>query len=235
MDILAIENRIGHRFNRQDLLRRALVHRSYVNEQPDKESRDNERLEFLGDAVLNLVVGHMLMERHPQVREGDLSRMRAGLVNEVRLAGIARELDLGANMLFGRGESISGGPDKASILADALEAVIAAVYLDGGFEAAFGFVADMFEGLIEDSDGIQVSGDAKSRLQEILQNKGQPPPTYELVEESGPAHDRRFTVQVDFLGETAKGRGRSKKKAEQQAARNAVSLLREKNGSEGPP
>lgn len=225
-----MELKISYRFRNRDLLEEACRHSSFVNEQPEvylsaASVKDNERLEFLGDAVLNLAVGHMLMDRYPDLPEGDLSRMRAHLVNESELASVAREIHLGDFLLLGKGEIQSHGREKKSILADAFEAVIAAIYLDGGFDAAFRFVKDRFVERVSGTASPVSVADYKSRLQEIVQTSHKAMPTYQVVEESGPDHDKTFAVRITVCDLTAEGVGKSKKTAEQDAARHALELL----------
>lgn len=218
---------LGYTFGDRELMMTAVTHKSFANEAPsENEVIDNERLEFLGDAVLSLVISQMLMDTHPQVDEGGLSRMRAALVNEKELAATATRLDLGVVLRLGKGEQRSGGRSKTSILADLFEALLGAVFLDGGLEAARSVAERAFgerlEAMIEEVPGF----DPKSRLQVLLQQRGQAPPRYELLDESGPDHRRRFTVSVlveDLrLGE---GTGSSKKQAEQAAARLVLASL----------
>ncbi|AQU99823.1 MULTISPECIES: ribonuclease III [Desulfococcus] len=230
MKLSKLEYKIDYRFKNKDLLEEACRHSSFVNEQPETHTpgmsmRDNERLEFLGDAVLNLVVGHMLMDRYPEMPEGDLSRMRAHLVNESELASVAREIDLGDFLLLGKGESQSNGREKKSILADAFEAVIAAIYLDGGFDAAFHFVRGRFSAKVLGTTAPVSRADYKSRLQEIVQTTHKVMPTYQVIGESGPDHDKTFAVRITVCDLEAEGVGKSKKTAEQDAARRILKLL----------
>lgn len=220
-----LERALGHRFRDRKRLAEALRHRSYVNENPPDGIPDNERLEFLGDAVLGLVVGHLLMRTRPELSEGDLSRTRATLVNEAQLAEMARSLELGDHLELGRGERRTGGADKNSILADAFEAVVAAIYLDGGFHAAFDFVRRHFDGLISGAEPTASDADYKSRLQEQVQLSRHITPTYRVVSEEGPDHDKTFTVAVSVGELEALGEGKSKKTAEQAAARAALERL----------
>ncbi len=220
-----LEKRIAYVFHQPGLLAEALRHRSFVNEQNDTLLSDNEKLEFLGDAVINLAVGHLLMLKCPQFKEGDLSRVRANLVNETRLSAIARKIDLGAHIKLGRGEQLSGGNDKDSILADALEALVAAVYLDGGFEAAFQLVARLFSRCLEKQIETKTDLDYKSRLQEIAQNRLHAVPAYRIVAATGPDHAKVFKAEVKVAGIQAFGQGKSKKAAQQKAARKALDLL----------
>lgn len=221
----ALEEALGYNFRNAHLLAEALRHRSYVNEHPQDPIPDNERLEFLGDAVLNLVVSHMLMRQAPDLTEGELSRTRAHLVNESHLAEVARALQLGAWIQLGRGEAQTGGHDKPSILSDTLEAVLAAVYLDGGFQAAFDVIDRCLGFRLERVGAPEEIVDFKSRLQELAQNQEKTVPTYRVVEESGPDHDKTFVVELKLMQIQTVGTGRSKKAAEQQAAREALRLL----------
>jgi ribonuclease-3 len=217
-----IEDRLGHRFADPDLLELALRHRSWCSEHGGVLS--NERLEFLGDAVLGVVVTDHLYRSDPERPEGVLARCRAELVNAVALAGVAREIDLGASLRLGRGEDQTGGRNKTSILADGLEALIGAVYLDGGVEAATEVVLRLFGDRIDAVLRGSVDSDAKSRLQELAAQFGGEPPRYRLTEE-GPEHDKRFTARVEVAGCAGTGVGRTKKEAEQVAARGAAAEL----------
>jgi len=222
MNNASLQGRLDHHFKAPQLLEEALCHSSYANEQPDGPMTDNERLEFLGDAVLNLVIGHLLMKAYPELNEGDLSRIRANMVNETQLADVARIVDLGPHLLLGKGELQTGGRDKNSILANALEAVIAAVYLDGGFAAAFAMIELHFSDLIASALDLNASQDYKSRLQEAVQGRTREVPHYEVVEETGPDHDKTFCVAVAIGDIRTLGHGKSKKLAEQEAARKAL-------------
>jgi ribonuclease III len=229
---------LGHSFHRPELLTQALTHRSHVNETGEPHTQHNERLEFLGDAVVNLSVGHHLMETLPQAREGELSKHRAMVVNESGLARAAEELHLGLYLRLGRGEEQTGGRKKASILSDAFEAVIGAIFLDAGFEAADAAVRRLLGPLLAAGLDSDLNRDHKTRLQELVQAQRQTPPRYEVVEERGPEHAKTFTVAV-FFGETlvAHADGHSKKAAEQRAAQRALAIL-ERSGEvpgEGDP
>jgi ribonuclease-3 len=217
--------RLGHRFKDRALLDEALRHSSFVNEQADAGLRDNERLEFLGDAVLNLIVGWMLMARYPQSTEGQLSRMRANLVNESELARIAATLALGEHLRLGKGEAQDGGQQKPSILADAFEALIAAAFLDGGFKAAERLVRRHFDAAVTAILNPDSDLDPKSRLQELIQSTRHTVPRYRVLDSSGPDHDRTFQVELRLDGLVTLGTGKSKKAAEQEAARQALALL----------
>ena len=221
-DYPGLQKSLRYHFKENSLLEEALRHSSFVNEQNDGGLRDNERLEYLGDAVLNLVIGDLLMRAYPQMREGDLSRIRANLVNEIQLAHIARNIGLGGHLKLGKGEIQTGGQDKNSILANAVEAVIAAVYLDGGFTAAFGMIETHFADLIEEAPDVTTGQDFKSRLQESVQGKIQELPRYRVVDAKGPDHDKTFYVEMVAGDLKTQGVGKSKKLAEQDAARQAL-------------
>lgn len=224
-DLKTLQNQIGYHFNNMELLDESLRHRSYVNELSERDIKDNETLEFLGDAVLNLVIGHLLMKRYPVLREGDLSRMRAALVNEQELSHIARRIHLGRYLQLGRGEIATNGWEKNSILADALEALLAAIYLDGGFHQVFSTISVHFSSHIESMSNQNAHLDFKSRLQEKTQSLHRIIPQYEIVQELGPDHDKTFEVRLSAGTLTAEGMGKSKKAAEQDAARNALEQL----------
>ncbi len=217
--------KLMYEFNDPDLLREALSHSSFVNEQSSPGSDDNERLEFLGDAVLNLIIGHILIKRYPDLKEGDLSRIRANLVNEPRLAKIARKINLGAFIKLGKGEIKSGGHEKNSILADTFEAVIAAIYLDGGFDKVFNVIETHFSFLLPSEPISATIPDYKSRIQEIIQGKEKLTPVFSLVEEIGPDHDKTFRVKLKAGNLVTEGIGKSKKLAEQNAACKGLEIL----------
>jgi ribonuclease III len=223
-----LERRLGYTFARRELLEEALRHSSFVNEQTIAGLRDNERLEFLGDAVLNLVISHLLMESGPKYQEGELSRVRAGIVSEAGLETIARALDLGRHLRLGKGESHSHGRDKRSILADALEAVIAAVYLDGGYSEVFDLIRSHFAAYLRSDPADAAGKNYKSRLQELLQERQDEIPVYAVVREDGPDHDKTFWVRLRLPGLETEGCGKSKKLAEQDAAHKALEQLTEK-------
>jgi len=225
IDISALSAGLGYVFEDEKLLLEALRHSSYVNEQPEAELRDNERFEFLGDAVLSLAVGHLLMQRYPDLREGDLTRIRASLVNESRLAQISRKIGLGAHIQLGEGEAQSEGREKNSILANALEAAFAAIYLDDGFETACRTIHHHFSALIDTAIGTGGDDDYKSQLQEWVQTEHRITPQYEVIEESGPDHSKVFRIRLHLLDLTTEGVGKSKKTAEQRAARRALEIL----------
>jgi ribonuclease III len=225
MNILRFQTTIGYEFSNTDLLTEALRHSSYVNEQTDAMLRDNERLEFLGDAVLNLAIGHLLSQSYPEMHEGDLSRIRANLVNETRLSEVARSIELGDYLLLGKGEIQTNGREKNSILANAFEAVLAAIYLDGGFDTALAIVNNHFGQLVDTAQDLNVGMDFKSRLQEAAQGSLKAIPAYEVVQESGPDHDKTFRVRMSVGSINAEGIGKSKKTAEQEAARRGLKQI----------
>jgi ribonuclease III len=215
-------------FRRPELLRQALTHRSFG-------APHNERLEFVGDAILNCVVGIALFERFPALPEGDLSRMRAGLVNKDTLAQVARQMDLGAEIRLGEGEVKSGGAQRSSILADALEAIFGAVFLDGGFDAARSVIVACYADVLRDADPATIGKDPKTKLQEWLQARRRPVPEYVVIETRGEAHEQQFTVEcrVPGMGIVASGEGGSRRAAEQAAAEAASALVAaaERNGA----
>lgn len=226
-DTTKLQEDMGYRFRHASFLETAIRHASFANEQANN-TENNERLEFLGDAVLNLVVGHLLMDRFRNLREGDLSRIRSGLVNESRLADVARGLDLGAYLRLGRGESQTNGRNKDSILADAFEALVAAVYLDGSFDAAFSFVRLRFEPILSSLDPQDILQDAKSRFQEEAQMRYKITPQYRILSEEGPDHEKTFYVEVQMKHLCVQGVGKNKKLAEQDAARRALEAMKNK-------
>ncbi len=224
--IQVLETRLGVALVRPDLALQALTHKSYVNEHKDNGQQDNERLEFLGDAVVDLAISHRLMERFPASSEGELSKLRALIVNEEGLARIARRLLLGELLLLGRGEEMTGGRDKSSVLADALEAVIGAVYLGSGLGEVMALVDRHFiealEGVAQGRSGL----DYKTKLQEDVQTKLKVAPRYKVVSEAGPDHEKTFEVEVSIGADLyARATGRSKKEAEQAAARATLEML----------
>lgn len=225
-----LEARLGHRFADRGLLARAMTHRSYANEQRVSTGGDNERLEFLGDAVLDLIVGHQLFRLHPGAAEGELSRLRAELVSAPSLAHLAQGLHLAESLLLGRGEERSGGRDRENLQADGLEAVIGAVFLDAGYAAAEAVVCRLFRSLLENA-ALSAGHDFKTRLQELLQARWQLRPVYRLVASSGPDHQRHYEIEVQAAGVVlGRGAGPTKKRAEQDAASAALARL-EQEGS----
>jgi ribonuclease-3 len=230
--VQALETRLGVPVSRKDLGLAALTHKSYFNEHREEGLQDNERLEFLGDAVVDLAISHRLMERFPNASEGELSKLRALIVNEEGLARIARALSLGELLLLGRGEEMTGGREKSSVLADAMEAVIGAVYLGSGMADVMALVDRHFQealqGVAEGRSGL----DYKTKLQEDVQNRLKVSPRYRVVAEAGPDHEKTFEVEVSIGSELfARATGRSKKEAEQAAARATLDMLRKDDTS----
>ena len=224
----SLEIVLGRDFKDIGLLREALQHSSYVNERFDLGLKDNERFELLGDAVLDLVITHILMDSFPQSSEGDLSRMRATIVNELQLAQVAEKLNIGEYLLLGRGEALSHGEKKRSILADTLEAVIAAVYLDGGLEAAFEVIERHFSEIVSHLEESRLAEDFKSQLQELVQSRFKTIPRYKVEAEKGPDHDKTFEICLTIgTSLTTHGTGKSKKAAEQAAAQIALEKLQD--------
>jgi len=219
-----LEAAIGYRFENITLLQNALSHSSYANERWHNSLMSNERLEFLGDSVLGMVVADYLYRTFPDRPEGELTRMRADMVCEKTLAGVAGKIGLGGHLLLGKGEEQGGGRTRNSILADAVESVIAACYLDGGMEAAKGFIQQFI--LVEVPVTQLHNADYKTALQELIQQKKNQTLSYRLVGESGPDHDKQFRVELSLNGEVIGcGVGSSKKRAEQEAARVALEKL----------
>ena len=220
-----LEAAIGYRFRNITLLQNALAHSSYANEQWHNSLKSNERLEFLGDSILGMVVAENLYHNFPDRPEGDLTRMRADMVCEKSLAQIAERIDLGKYLLLGNGEEQNGGRNRVSILSDAVEAVLAACYLDGGMEAAVQFIHRFVLCNVPAAEMKNV--DYKTALQELVQQKKNQQISYRLIGEKGPDHDKSFFVEVALNGTVlGKGAGSSKKRAEQDAARVAIETLK---------
>lgn len=221
-----LETAIGYQFKNITLLQNALAHSSYANERWHNSLMSNERLEFLGDSILGMVVAEYLYTHFPDRPEGELTRMRADMVCETSLAAVAGKIDLGKHLQLGHGEERLGGRERASILADAVESVIAACFLDGGMEAAAAFISRFI--LCDVPLKKLHNQDYKTMLQELVQQKKGQVLSYCLVGESGPDHDKKFVVQVSLNGQcVGEGIGSSKKRAEQDAARAALEGLRE--------
>ncbi len=217
-----LEKVIEITFKDKSLLSLAFVHKSYINEHTD-EIYYNERLEFLGDAVLELAVTQFLYKNYPEQPEGQLTNWRSALVKGKNLANVSKGLDLGKYLLLSRGEELSGGRDKEYILANTCESLIGAIYLDKGFEVADSFIMKHIVGLLDDIIAKGLNVDAKSRVQELAQEHYGVTPTYELISESGPDHDKIFIMGIYFAKKLAgEGQGPSKQDAEQAAAKNAV-------------
>lgn len=228
----AIEKVLQYRFREPRLLYQALVHRSFVYENPSPGQVDNETLEFLGDAVLNLAISHLLLEKFPDYNEGELSRLRSSIVNERELARLAVQLELGTYLFLGKGEEFTGGRQKPSLLADSLEALLAAIYLDSDLTTVIHLVQRLFQEYLDIKDQEHplkaLDKDYKTQLQELTQAFFKQTPTYLLESEEGPDHDKTFFMSV-WLEERllARGFGKSKKEAQQLAAMGALEKLRE--------
>jgi ribonuclease-3 len=224
--VIDLETKIQFQFKNRDLLARALTHKSFAHELREK-GEHNEKFEFLGDAVLDLVLGEFLMELFPGDGEGGLSKKRASLVNEEVLSRLATDLELSKFLHLGKGETLTGGAQKPRLLASAYEALIGAIFLDGGYEIVRAFARRDFSKLIENLDPAQdFERDYKTRLQEMMQKDTKEAPVYELISEEGPPHDRTFTVCVRVKEvNLAMGTGRSKKVAEQEAAQKALEII----------
>lgn len=220
------EKLLGYGFKKMEHLKRALTHKSFANEHHMPSTDHNERYEYLGDAVLELSISHLLMERFPSHPEGDLSKLRAAIVNESELARMARAVRLGEYLNLGKGEDRTGGRDKPSLLSDAYEAVLGAVFLDRGFEKASRVVRKRFEGVLDEVGGVGFIRDYKTRLQEISQGRFKVMPKYRLVNSTGPDHRKTFEINLFIRDEmVGVGRGASKKAAEQDAAKQALEKL----------
>lgn len=220
-----LEQKIGYQFKNRDLLKHALIHSSYANEHHYEKSRNNERLEFLGDAVLELSSSEFLYHMYPDKPEGELTKLRASLVCEATLSFCSKEIGLGTYLLLGKGEEQTGGRERPSIVSDAMEALIGAIYLDSGFSAAKEFVVRF---ILNDMEHKQLFYDSKTILQEMVQGQRSESLSYQIVKEEGPDHNKNYEVQV-MLGNTVlgKGMGRTKKAAEQEAAYQGILRLRQ--------
>lgn len=226
--IEAFQRKCGYTYQSHALLQEALTHSSYANEHRLKGVKDNERLEFLGDAILDMIISEYLFLKYPSMPEGDLSKIRASIVCEGSLAKVARKMDLGHFILLGKGEEMTGGRERASILADAFEAVTGSLFLDGGFDQAKAFLYQTLVADVELTEHIEtLYADYKTLLQEAIQKQSMAPIHYEVVGEEGPDHDKHFFVEV-YHEEKCLGRGvgRSKKEAEQDAAQTALKKLK---------
>jgi len=227
-----LQELIQVKFKDRALLNKSLVHRSYVNEYTSAKVKDNERLEYLGDSVLGLIVNEYLFKRFDNYPEGDLAKIKSAVVSEATLAKVAREIKLGTYLLMGKGEELSGGRDRASILANSFEALIGAVYLDAGIKVCRKFVLNLLKNDIERIDRMTYLRDPKTTLQEYVQKRYRERPLYEVVEERGPDHKKEFIVKLVINGmEAARGTGSSKRKAEMLAAEEVLKRI-EKGGSE---
>jgi ribonuclease-3 len=230
-DLMKLCEKLGYQFRKIELLEEAFRHSSFVNERKNSNLGDNERLEFLGDAVLDLAISHVLMDSFKNANEGDLSKYRASVVNEKGLFRVAKSLKLGDYILLGKGEDLTRGREKPSILANTIEALLGAIYLDAGFEKTREIIHRLFLPMIRRIDSINRNSDFKSLFQEYTQEAYKSLPEYVLKEDKGPAHDKTFKVAVRLNGYTvAEGVGKSKKEAEQQAAMEALYCLSGKRG-----
>ncbi|MBQ3898494.1 MAG: ribonuclease III [Lachnospiraceae bacterium] len=225
LDLNGLEEAIGYKFKDKGLLKQALTHSSYANEQKINKSGDYERLEFLGDAVLEVVSSEFLFHKYPDLPEGRLTKLRASMVCEPSLAICARDLDLGKYILLGKGEESTGGRGRESITSDVMEAIIGAIFLDGGMEKAKEHINRF---ILSDLENKVLFYDSKSTLQEVMQGELKKEFEYVLIGESGPEHDKEFEVRViSGKSELGRGKGRTKKAAEQQAAYEALLKLRD--------
>lgn len=223
----SLQKRIRYNFRNTQLLTQALTHRSYLH-QSKEEGEDNERLEFLGDSVIEMVVSHLLLIRFPHLAEGGLSKARAEYVKESSLASLSRRIRLGEVIRLGRGEDETGGREKESILAGCLEALMAAIYLDGGYKKVFRVIEDLYIPRFAEMKGAVEDKDFKTRLQEYTQRHLNDTPQYIVTDEEGPDHAKTFEVVISIGGEVyGMGKGRSKKEAEQRAAEETLSSLQE--------
>jgi ribonuclease-3 len=235
MPTAPVTQSLGYTFNDPALLQQALVHTSYVNERPGRGLESNERLEFLGDAVLGVVVAHRLYELRPEAAEGELTVLRAWLVRQSTLARWARQMNLGPLLLLGRGESRGGGRDRPALLARGFESLIGAIYLDGGLDAVRSALLPLVDREIRTGASPQRVVDAKSRLQQVTQARFESTPIYNLVEHTGPGHSPLFVVEVRAGPEiAARGSGHSKRAAQQAAAHAALQQLQIEEGYEEP-
>ncbi len=225
-DLPSLQQTLGVSFNNPALLEQALVHSSYINENPSSAPASNERLEFLGDSILGFIIAEKLYQDFPQFTEGRMTKFRAALVRRSTLARVARDIQLGDHLYLGKGEEASGGRNKTSNLAGALEAVIAAIFLNQGSDTTKDFVLKLLNKELQRIVKQGTETDYKSRLQEIIQARQQLTPTYHVVKAVGPDHDKRITVEVKVGGIVlGKGSGQSKKNAETEAARSALQQL----------
>lgn len=226
-DLDELERCLDYHFKNPALLQQAITHKSYLNEAREKSQKDNERLEFLGDAVLDLIISQDLLLDYPDTPEGELSKMKARIVSETALAKVAKRLEIGRFLLLGRGEEMTQGRTKPSLLANAMEAILAAIYLDGGLESARHVIQEIFKEDVVEMLKTEALTDYKTELQELCQRDYEILPTYTVLSESGPDHQKTFEVQLSIKGDVyGRGSGRSKKEAEQQAAREALEKLK---------
>lgn len=222
-ELEVLQNKFKFKFHDINLLNQSLTHKSYVNENINENLQDNERLEFLGDSVLSLIVSDYSIKRFINYSEGELTKIRAAVVSEANLSLIARELEIGRFLLLGKGEEMTGGRDKTSLLANAFEAVIAAIYLDSGYKEAFDVLINILNDKIDKVAGYGLHKDYKSELQELIQNRQSSIPQYKVSAEYGPSHEKIFEVEVIINNEVCGvGIGKTKKEAEQSAAQKVM-------------
>lgn len=228
LQLAAFEKQLGYTFKEKGLLKKALTHKSYTNELKLSPLLHNERIEFLGDAVMELIVSHLLMEKFNNYPEGELSKLRAAIVNEGKLSELAQSIHLGDYLYLGRGEELTGGREKPSLLSDAFEAVLGAIYLDRGFKKVFQVIEKKFAKIVEEVGKEGFVRDYKTRLQEEVQAKFRVTPRYQLMKASGPDHNKNFEIYL-FVQEKlfGVGHGGSKKSAEQEAAKIALEKLKD--------
>lgn len=228
-NISQLEDRIQYDFKDKEVISIAITHSSYANERKNKKLEYNERIEFLGDSVLSLVISEYLYKMYPNLPEGELTVTRAKIVCENSLSRCAADIGLGNYLMLGKGEELSGGRSKASVLSDAFEAVIGAIYIDGGFDTARGFILKYMENIIKSCVEGKLFYDFKTQLQEIVQQNGEQHISYHVIDESGPDHNKAFVTEVrinDVI--SGQGKGRSKKESEQNAAKYALDKLNNK-------
>lgn len=222
-EIEKLEKKISYKFKCKQNLVLALTHSSFANENKSEKIGNNERLEFLGDSVLNLIISERIFSDYPELAEGEMTKKRANIVCESSLMKCSNDLGLGEFILLGKGEELTGGRNRASILSDVFEALIGAIYIDGGIKSARGFINRVMNRLIKDSVNGMNFMDYKTQLQEIVQKNNSCAVSYEIVEEKGPDHDKHFVTQVKISGRVAgRGEGKSKKESEQNAAKEAL-------------
>lgn len=229
--IYELENIIGHNFKNKDIVFAAITHSSYANEKKAKKLKYNERLEFLGDSVLSLIISEYLFQKRPNLPEGELSVTRAKIVCENSLSQCATDITLGKYLLLGKGEELSGGREKISLLSDAFEALIGALYIDGGFETAKAFVYKYMDKIIKSCIEGKLFYDYKTQLQELVQQNGEQQISYSVTDQFGPDHNKTFITEVKINGTIqGQGKGHSKKEAEQNAAKDALNNLKTQKG-----
>lgn len=223
-----LEERIQVVFKDKKYLRKSMTHKSYANENRHEHVKDNERLEFLGDAILDLIISEQIFREHPDYPEGELAKMRAVVVSAPTLARIAKRIELGRYLLLGKGEEMTGGRERDSILSDAFEALVGAIYLDQGLEVTRKFIMTYLRDEIATVERGEHMQDYKTLLQEVIQKKSNTRPLYRVIDEVGPDHNKQFTVQVEYKSRViGVGTGQSKKEAQQRAAADAISKFDE--------